>query len=102
MMSYSYDRRQAASLEGETRTASMPRSRGLEPGWYRHFKGGRYKVLFTARHSEDETWQAIYLNAKGEPWARPLRMWNEVTDRWPDGVKRPRFIPEAEAEGIFE
>ena len=78
------------------------RSHGLKPGFYRHFKGGRYKVLFTARFSEDETWQVVYLNAKGEPWVRPLRMWNELTDRWPDGVKRPRFIPEDQAEGIFE
>ena len=88
-MSYDYDR-----------TAAMPRSVGLKPGFYRHFKGGQYKVLFTARFSEDEKLHVVYLNAKGEPWTRPLVMWNEVTDRWPDGKKRPRFIPEADAEGI--
>jgi len=75
------------------RRATMPRSQHLRPGKYRHFKGGLYTVLFTARDSEHEKWQVVYLNAKGEAWVRSLDMWNEVTDRWPDGVKRPRFVP---------
>ena len=59
---------------------SMP----LPPkGIYRHFKGGEYRLLHLARHSEtDETmvvYQALY--ACGETpggqgiWVRPLSMW---------------------------
>ena len=78
------------------------RSVGLAPGYYRHFKGGRYEVLFVARDSETEKYDTVvYLNARGEPWVRPLAMWNEPTNRWPDGQTRPRFIPEKEAAGLF-
>lgn len=91
MGSMDYDRREAAI-----------QSRGLKPGLYRHFKGGKYKVLHTARYSEDESLMVVYLNAKGEPWVRPLKMWNEVTDRWPDGVRRPRFVPVEKAPDIFD
>lgn len=31
-----------------------------EPGLYRHYKGGQYRVLGTARHSEnDDCWWSI-------------------------------------------
>jgi len=76
-------------------------SSAVEPGLYRHFKGGLYMVLFTGKHSEDESVQVIYRNHKGEVWVRPLAMWNEVTDRWPDGVPRPRFVPAHQVNHLF-
>jgi hypothetical protein len=95
----------------------------IEPGRYRHFKGGRYEVLSvadpldktnppplmecegSARHSEHEDAKltvfrdvqtgarfytlftsgytvdgphVVYRSAKGELWARPVAMWNEI------------------------
>ncbi len=71
---------------------------------YRHFKGGAYRPLMTAKNSENhEEMLVIYQsNAYGTVWARPLAMWQEETDRWPDGVKRPRFVPETpEVAALF-
>jgi hypothetical protein len=66
----------------------------IEPGIYEHFKGGRYRVLHTASHTETHEGIVIYmsLDSHGTIWARPLSMWNEQVE-WPDGFKRPRFIP---------
>ena len=49
----------------------------IQPGRYRHFKGGEYRVLGTARHSERGL------------WVRPAAMWNEHVER--DGYSGPRF-----------
>ena len=56
------------------------------PGLYRHFKGNRYRVLFTARHSETEESLVIY-HPEGKPeslWARPVAMFCEEVPG-PDG-----------------
>ena len=64
---------------------------------FRHFKGGRYRVLCFAKHSEDGRLQVVYVSLDNDvrPWVRPLAMWDEPTDRWPDGVERSRFALEA-------
>ena len=50
-----------------------------EPGLYRHYKGGLYTLLATARHSETEEWHAFYRSeAHGTLWVRPLAMWLEL------------------------
>ena len=63
----------------------------IKPGRYRHFKGGEYRVLFTARHSETEEWMVVYQTLYGEMgyWVRPASMWNEIVER--DGERFPRF-----------
>ncbi len=63
----------------------------IRPGLYRHFKGGEYRVLFLARHSETEEWMVVYQALYGEKgiWVRPASMWNETVER--DGVCLPRF-----------
>ena len=63
----------------------------IRPGLYRHFKGGEYRVLFLARHSETEEWMVAYQALYGERgiWVRPASMWNETVER--DGVRRLRF-----------
>ncbi|WP_420844467.1 DUF1653 domain-containing protein [Idiomarina rhizosphaerae] len=32
----------------------------IKPGIYEHYKGGRYRVIDTARQSETEEWMVLY------------------------------------------
>lgn len=65
------------------------------PGISRHFKGGRYRILHIAKSATDESEQVVYVSLDyGTMWVRSLAEWHEPTDRWPDGVTRPRFVPE--------
>ena len=67
----------------------------MAPGPYRHFKGGRYSVLMTAKDSETQLPTVVYISLdNGSVWVRPLAMWHEEVD-WPDGTRRPRFELEA-------
>jgi len=69
----------------------------IPPGVFHHFKGGRYRVLTTAKHSETEETLVIYVSlTSGDIFARPLSMWTEEVE-WPSGEKRPRFLHEDEA-----
>ncbi len=64
----------------------------FRPGRYRHFKGGEYEALYTARHSETGEEMVVYRALYGEHglWVRPLKMWNETVER--GGVRQPRFV----------
>ncbi len=66
----------------------------LRPGIYRHFKGNRYRLLYTARHSETLELMAVYqaLYGDGEIWVRPASQWLETVER--DGVQSVRFARE--------
>lgn len=63
------------------------------PGTYRHYKGGLYEVLDTARHSETleplTLYRALY-GAQGL-WVRPAAMFHETVVI--DGVVQARFAP---------
>lgn len=63
----------------------------IKAGIYQHFKGGRYEVLGTARHSETEEELVVYrpLYGGGGLWVRPLTMFTETVER--DGTTQPRF-----------
>ncbi|MBR5278372.1 MAG: DUF1653 domain-containing protein [Clostridia bacterium] len=64
----------------------------MEPkkGYYRHFKGNIYQVLYIAKHSESLCDLVIYKSVKEDKiWARPLDMWFETVER--DGKIMPRF-----------
>ncbi len=63
----------------------------IRPGRYRHFKGGEYRVLCTARHSETQAPMVVYQALYGERgiWVRPAEMWGEQVSR--DGYSGPRF-----------
>ena len=65
----------------------------IQPGRYRHFKGGEYEVIGVARHSETMEELVVYRALYGERglWVRPAAMWNEWVER--DGYAGPRFIP---------
>ncbi len=63
----------------------------IQPGRYRHFKGGEYEVIGVARHSETMEELVVYRALYGERglWVRPAAMWLEVVER--DGKRFPRF-----------
>ena len=67
----------------------MPSS--IEPGRYRHFKGGEYEVLDTARHSETEEVFVVYRSMKdpAQLWIRPFAMFVESVEV--EGELVPRF-----------
>jgi len=72
-------------------------------GLYRHFKGGLYYALAVAQHSETKEEMVVYKGVSDDKfWVRPLSMWNEPTNRWPDGVVRPRFCPDPLVRRLFE
>ncbi len=63
----------------------------LQPGTYRHYKGGLYEVIGSARHSETEEELAVYRSADGGLWVRPLAMFVESVEI--EGVEMRRFAP---------
>ena len=76
--------------EIRAKQAAKPRGAGLAP-WkptHRHYKGGLYRLLFEAIHSETEEPMTIYQTPDGRAWARPAAMFHETL---PDG--RLRFAP---------
>lgn len=68
----------------------------IKPGLYRHFKGGEYRVLYTATHSETLEPLVVYQALYGEKgiWVRPAAMWNETVQRDGRVVKRFTYIGE--------
>ncbi|HEX8779209.1 MAG TPA: DUF1653 domain-containing protein [Rhodanobacter sp.] len=64
------------------------------PGLYRHYKGQRYRVLGTARHSETDELQVVYRALYGEHglWVRPAAMF--AGSVLVDGRPQPRFALE--------
>ena len=65
----------------------------LQPGKYRHFKGGEYELIGMATHSETMEPMVVYRALYGEQglWVRPAAMWTQIVDK--DGYHGPRFIP---------
>jgi hypothetical protein len=60
-------------------------------GKYRHYKGLRYEVIGTVRHSETLEPMTLYRAEYGERglWVRPAAMFNETVVI--DGITQPRF-----------
>ena len=74
----------------------------IKPGFYEHFKGGKVRVLFVAKHSETLEDYVVYEHeepalpsgdARGispaKLWVRPASMWFEEVNK-PE-YKGPRF-----------
>ena len=70
----------------------LPPLTPIATGRYRHYKGGEYEVLDTARHSETlepmVVYRALY-GARGV-WVRPAQMWSEWVVH--DGREVQRFV----------
>ena len=65
-------------------------------GIYRHYKGQRYRVLGTARHSETMEEVVVYQALYGDfgLWVRPAAMFCETVEL--DGEPIPSFALEQE------
>jgi hypothetical protein len=63
----------------------------IEPGRYRHYKGGEYDVVGVVRHSESQEPLVLYRPLYGDAglWVRPYAMFIEHV--LVDGVTIPRF-----------
>jgi hypothetical protein len=78
--------------------APMVKNLVLSPirGVYRHYKGGHYEVLGTARHTETEEELVVYRTLETSAdlslpdfWVRPTAMFHEEVQF--EGVQQPRF-----------
>jgi hypothetical protein len=63
----------------------------LEPGRYRHFKGGEYVVLSVGRHTERDEMVVVYSSVDDPKtiWVRPIEMFAGQVEQ-PEGTF-PRF-----------
>lgn len=69
-------------------------------GYYRHFKGGLYRVLSTATHSETLEAYVVYQALYGERgiWVRPLDMFLSMKEH--EGQLVERFAEIDPPEGL--
>ena len=67
----------------------------IPPGLYRHYKGQRYEVVATARHSETREAMVVYRALYGDQglWVRPAAMFLETVQV--NGQPQARFAPVA-------
>ncbi len=68
--------------------------------YYKHFKGGKYKLLGIAKDSETLEKMVVYqaLYGEGEMWVRPYDMFFGTVER--DGKVMPRFTRITEEEAL--
>lgn len=69
----------------------LPPLQETPTGLYRHYKGGLYEVIGTARHSESLEPMTVYRALYGAHglWVRPAAMFHEQVTI--DGVLQARF-----------
>lgn len=62
---------------------------------WKHFKGGRYRIIVESKLSDDPATELVtYVSlTNGELWTRRKDEWNELV-AWPEGSVHPRFVPE--------
>lgn len=74
----------------------------IRPGFYRHYKGSRYRVFGLARHSETEESLVVYQALYGECgfWVRPAQMFAETVEA--EGRTVPRFAFEGDAPSLTD
>jgi len=72
--------------------SSMSENNVVQPGRYRHYKGGEYEVMGVATHSETDELLVVYRCLYGDRglWVRPLAMFQESVEM--GGEQIPRFV----------
>jgi hypothetical protein len=62
--------------------SELPPLPSIEPGRYRHYKGGEYEVLGVVRHSESLQPMVLYrpLYKQSGMWVRPFAMFLETIE----------------------
>jgi len=72
----------------------LPAISPIPPGIYRHYKGNRYEVIGSAKHSETLEDMVIYKALYGDrgTWARPLSMWDNPIEVAGKTVKRFEYV----------
>jgi len=70
----------------------------MKTGIYEHYKGNRYEVIDTARHSETEELLVLYRTLYGDEnlWVRPFNMFFEKVEVNGLLVERFKFIGESD------
>lgn len=72
----------------------------IKPGIYRHYKGGEYEFITTAKHSEKEEDLVVYRSLKDKKvWIRPLSAWSEEIEI--QGRMQTRFIWLKDSEPLY-
>ena len=67
--------------------------RGTPKGIYKHYKGGLYRVLQEAMHTETKQWFVIYQNIEhGSFYARPTDMFCEHVKTENGEVQRFKYL----------
>jgi hypothetical protein len=74
----------------------------VEGELYRHFKGGLYKIVAIAQHTETEEGMVIYRSEEdpSKVWARPMVSFMSPVDtvKYPDAKQDMRFVKVTEDE----
>ena len=68
----------------------------MQTGIYEHYKGNRYEVIDTVRHSESEELMVLYRALYGDEglWVRPYTMFFEEVEVDGKSTQRFKFIGE--------
>lgn len=59
---------------------------------FRHYKGGVYKVVQLAKHTETNEMLVIYHDQQNNHWARPADMFGSYVKTMPHGDWTKRFV----------
>ncbi len=77
----------------------MSKNKNIKPGLYRHFKGGEYRVIGEANHSENKDKFVLYQAIKDQKyWVRPEDNFFEKADLDDKKVERFEFVAEIKDE----
>ncbi len=66
----------------------------MKPGIYKHYKGNKYLVLETCRHSETLEEMVVYRCLYGEYglWVRPIEMFTETIEVNGEQIQRFKYL----------